>query len=173
MVSLVSLLRTIDNMIEPYKKVEVRHGCRQARFTCLWNSKDYRIVCVTHPIEVLWLFLRGSESGDQSINDRVSMAGNSVFPKCGLSRSGVSHSGDQSTQRLPRLLSFITSSLAPDRPQIPVEPVEALANCFRTRKSAVPTLVDHVLFVVNRRAEKVEERTLRRLQWESEIIPSV
>lgn len=60
----------------------------------------------------------------------------------------------------------------PHGPQIPVQPVEALANCLWTRKDAVPALLYHLLFVVARRAEEVQKRTLRRLQWESCIVPS-
>ena len=60
----------------------------------------------------------------------------------------------------PRLRSSVASNLAPDRPQILVKPVEALANRVWTRKGAVPALVDHVLFVGAWRAQEVEKRTL-------------
>lgn len=68
---------------------------------------------------------------------------------------------------------LIASSLAPEWAQIPVEPVETLVNCFWTRKGAVPAIVDHMFFVFARRPAKLEDRILRRLQWESGIVPSV
>jgi hypothetical protein len=60
-----------------------------------------------------------------------------------------------------------------NRPQIPVEPFKRLANCGGTGKHAVPTLIDHVFFIAGCCAEKLEQRELRRLHWESAIVSSV
>src|SRR4051812_7741717 len=77
----------------------------------------------------------------------------SIFPEHRSAREPERFSDDP-------LLTHVRS-LFPDWPEVLVKPVEALTNRAWTRKGAVPTLVDHLLFVVARRAEEVEERTLR------------
>jgi hypothetical protein len=64
-------------------------------------------------------------------------------------------------------------SLAPNWPQILVEPIQGLTNLLTMRQVAVPSFVDHVFLVRVRCAEETKRRKLGRRERKSGIVPAV